>query len=331
MLKLIIILFIFKISFFSTIVKAENYKKFKDFSINEGKNHIVFVPKLYNSIKNDVGNFDNLNIKLSTNKKKDCELFYVKAIYENDYSYVKNISEIIEINKETEELYLNIFQSKILSEEFSFYKFKKRFEKTNENQVRFKGILIHKHDIKCISNIETTKKTISYNFFKKIKRKKQSNKYNEINYKNIEPFLGLKKNIFINKYLKINKNSLSFDSFINRQGEYWSKNQKYNNYYKTKIIKKYDLNLIIDDLFIGEIHNPKNTTYTIICKIKKGAIRILVYNEQDEYINKIMKCSSNEFANFKLKKNKNSKIIVSSYLSDYTYKHLKFSLDLFYN
>ena len=331
MLRLIIIFLIFKISFFTIIAKAENYKKFKDFSINESKNHIVFVPKLYNSIKNDVGYFDNINIKLSFNKRKDCELFYVQAIYENDYSYVKNNSEIIEINKEIEELYLNIFQSKILTEEFDFYKFKNRFESTNKNRVQFKGILIHKHDINCISNIETNNKKISYNFFKKIKRKNQSNKYDKINYKNIEPFLGLKKNIFINKYLKINKNSLSFDNFINRQGEYWSKNQKYNNYYKTKIIKKYDLNLIIDDLFISEIHNPKNTTYTILCKIKKGAIRILVYNEQDEYINKIMKCSSNKFSSFDLKKNKNSKIIVSSYLSDYTYKHLKFSLDLFYN
>ena len=44
-----------------------------------------------------------------------------------------------------------------------------------------------------------------------------------------------------------------------------------------------------------------------------------------------MKCSSNEKSSFKLKKNQSSKIVVSSYLSDYTYKHLKFSLDLFYN
>lgn len=331
MQKLILIILLIKLSFLPTLIKAENYNISNDFFINELKNHILFEPNSYNSIKNEVGYFDNIKIKLSFSKDKNCDLFYVQATYEDDYSYAKNYSKIIEVNKSTHELYFNIFQSKILIKEFGFFKFENRFKSVKKNYVKFKGILIHKKDINCVLSIESTKKKINYNFYKEIAKKNELNNNYVLDKVLLKPYLNISKNIFKNQHLKINNNSLSFDNFINSYVDTWEKAPKNKNYFKKNIIDKFNLNYVVNDLFIGDIYNEKDRNYVISCKVKKGAIKILVYNEKDEYINKLMKCSSNKIANFKLNKGDKSKIIVSSYLSDYTYKHLKFSLDLYYN
>lgn len=331
MIKIIIISFMLKFFIFINFLKAENYYETNNFLKEETKNYILFKPKFYKTINNKVGNFDYINIKLITNKSRNCETFYVRVIYKDDYSYVKNNSEIIEIHRGVKELNLNIFQSKIFSEEFGFYKFKKRFDETDINILEFKGIMIHKKDIECISNLKTSIISENLNFYEKKINNILFSKNNKVIYEDNKPFLDLLETEYQHKSLKINKNSIFFNDFINSYGEYWNKEKIYSNFFKTNIIDKFELNFIVKDLFIGNIEGKEDTSFILSCKIEKGAIRILIYNEKDDYINKIMKCSSNEKSSFKLKKNQSSKIVVSSYLSDYTYKHLKFSLDLFYN
>lgn len=318
---------LFNMVFLNTLTQADNYFKSNVFLINESKNHIILKLKQFETVENDLGKFQNSYVKFTFN---NCDPFYISVIYLDDYSYVKNNSEIIEIDQDTKGLYLNIYQSKILKQKFGFYEFKDRFIKTKKNSLKFYGIKIHKRDFNCISQIEKSNKKNNYNFYTKIKKnKKLSFDYN-FKDQSIKPYLNIKNFHFKNKNLKIYKNSLSFDNFINKYGERWSENNNYRNYYKKNIIDNFELNLIVEDLFINTLQNKQDTTYMISCKINKGAIRILLYNEKDNYINKITICSKNKLIKFKLKKNETSKLVVSSYMSDFTYKHLKFSLDLFY-
>ena len=50
---------------------------------------------------------------------------------------------------------------------FGFYKFKKRFDETDINILEFKGIMIHKKDIECISNLKTSIISENLNFYEK--------------------------------------------------------------------------------------------------------------------------------------------------------------------
>ena len=250
-MKLLIYIFI-KIILFSNFAYSKIKIDGQNFRLVENSNFIQIIPVSFKNINTDLGIFQNAKIIISFKKNSNCDPFYLRSEYENNYSYKKNYSKIIEINQNTKSLELNVYQSIIKKPKFNHLNFGERIKSTGKNTNIFKGILIHKNDEECIESIKKTSNDIGYNFYKKNFFKKKIKSKNEIN--NFNKYKSLSKNSFKDQKININDNEIHFNSFVNLKGDNWRQNDSHKDYFKTKIKNQFNLNYITKDLFIKEFY-----------------------------------------------------------------------------